>query len=119
MIYWLEILQEDKTMKYQICYIDKSVRGVSSQTLESFSEFQEFRKRYHQLHQNPIAFHIQGVSVYRTSKDELHEIVLMDKDRNFILMYKSTEFGIDALISLTLGSHFDVLDSSLFYDIVD
>lgn len=106
-------------MKYEICYLDKTVRGVFNQTLETFSEFQEFRKRYHQLHQNPIAFHIQGVSVRRTSEDELHEIVLIDKIRNFILMYKSTEFGIDALISLTLGSHFDVLDSSLFYEIVD
>lgn len=106
-------------MKYEICYLDKTVRGVSNQTLETFSEFQEFRKRYHKLCQNPIAFHIQGVSVYRTSEDELHEIILTDKDRNFILMYKSTEFGIDALIGLTLGSNFDVLDSSMYYGIVD
>ena len=102
-------------MKYEICYIDKTGKNFP-QKLETFSEFQEFKDRYLQLYRKPLDFLIQGVSVYRTSEDELHEIVLMDKDKNFILMYKSTEFGIDTLISLTVGSNFEVLDSSIYYD---
>lgn len=102
-------------MKYEICYIDKTGKNFP-QKLETFSEFQEFKDKYSQLYRKPLDFLIQGVSVYRTSEDELHEIVLMDKDKNFILMYKSTEFGIDTLISLTVGSNFEVLDSSIYYD---
>lgn len=102
-------------MKYEICYIDKTGKNFP-QKLETFSEFQEFKDKYLQLYRKPLDFLIQGVSVYRTSEDELHEIVLMDKDKNFILMYKSTEFGIDTLISLTVGSNFEVLDSSIYYD---
>lgn len=102
-------------MKYEICYIDKTGKNFP-QKLETFSKFQEFKDKYLQLCRKPLDFLIQGVSVYRTSEDELHEIVLMDKDKNFILMYKSTEFGIDALISLTVGSNFEILDSSIYYD---
>lgn len=102
-------------MKYEICYIDKTGKNFP-QKLETFSEFQEFKDKYLRLYRKPLDFLIQGVSVYRTSEDELHEIVLMDKDKNFILMYKSTEFGIDTLISLTVGSNFEVLDSSIYYD---
>ena len=102
-------------MKYEICYIDKTSKNFQ-QKLETFSEFQDFKIRYQYLLKKPLHFFVEGVSIYRTSKDELHEIVLIDKEKNFILMYKSTEFGIDALISLISGSNLEVLNSSIYYD---
>lgn len=105
-------------MKYEICHIYKTGKGFAQQ-LETFSEFQEFRKRYQSLLQNSRSFYIQGISVYRTDEDELHEVVLTNKETNSILMYKSTEEGIEYLMSLALGTHLEVLDSSLYYGIVD
>nr|DAY41712.1 MAG TPA: hypothetical protein [Caudoviricetes sp.] len=103
-------------MKYEICYIDKTNRKKFQQHLDTFSEFQEFRKRYAELYQNQGAFYIDGVSVYRSHKDELHEIILINKEKKSLLMYKSTKDGIEDLMSLLLGAHLKVLDSSLYYD---
>lgn len=102
-------------MKYEICYIDKTGKNFP-QELETFSEFQEFKDKYLQLYSKPLDFLIQGVSVYRTSRDELHGVVFINKETNSILMYKSTEDGIENLMSLALGTHLEVLDSSLYYD---
>lgn len=102
-------------MKYEICYIDKTSKEFQ-QKLEYFSEFQEFKRQYEYLLQNRLAFYMQGISVYRTNKSELHEIVLNDKEKNIIMMYKSTKVGIESLMSLSLGTHLEVLDSSLYYD---
>lgn len=102
-------------MKYQICYIDKTGKNFP-QKLEEFSEFQEFRNKYLQLRQKPLAFFVEGVSVYRSNKDELHEIILINKEKKSLLMYKSTKEGIEDLMSLLLGAHLKVLDSSLYYD---
>ena len=103
-------------MKYEICYIRKDGEYFQ-QELETFSEFQAFKLRYQQLQQSPLFFHMQGISVVRTNSNELHEIVIIDRSKDVILMYRSTESGINTLVDLILGeSHIEVLDSSLNYE---
>lgn len=102
-------------MKYQICYIDKTGKNFP-QKLEEFSRFQDFKDRYLQLRQKPLAFFVDGVSVYRSHKDELHEVIFINKEKKSLLMYKSNKEGIEDLMSLAVGTHLEVLDSSLYYD---
>ena len=103
-------------MKYEICYIRKDGEYFH-QELETFSEFQAFKLRYQQLQQSPLFFHMQGISVIRTDSTELHEVVIIDRNKDVILMYRSTESGINTLIDLILEeSYIEVLDSSLYYD---
>lgn len=103
-------------MKYEICYIDKTTPRGFIQILEKFLDFQEFRNKYLQLRQKPLSFFVEGVSVYRSSKDELHEVIFINKEKKSLLMYKSNKEGIEDLMSLALGTHLEVLDSSLYYD---
>lgn len=103
-------------MHYETCYIDKSGKNFS-QVLEEFTDFPEFRDRYQTLQRNSLKYFIEGVSVMRTDLEELHEIILISKDKKSILNYKSTEIGIATLIDNVEKLNFKVLDSSTYYKI--
>lgn len=101
-------------MKYEICYIDKS--ESNNQKLEYFSDFQKFRNRYMYL-KGKRWFAIEGVSVIRSDKDELHEAVFINLSEEILISYKSTELGVSVLIDNMRASGFSLLDSSIYYKV--
>lgn len=101
-------------MKYEICYVDKV--DNNAQKLEIFSDFQKFRNRYIDL-KNKLWFTVEGVSVIRSDKDELHEAVFINLSEEVLISYKSTELGVNILIDNMKASGFNLLDSSIYYKV--
>lgn len=101
-------------MKYEICYVDKV--DNNAQKLEIFSDFQKFRNRYIDL-KNKLWFTVEGVSVIRLDKDELHEAVFINLSEEVLISYKSTELGVNILIDNMKASGFNLLDSSIYYKV--
>ena len=101
-------------MKYEICYVDKV--DNNDQKLEIFSDFQKFRNRYIDL-KNKLWFTVEGVSVIRSDKDELHEAVFINLSEEVLISYKSTELGVNILIDNMKASGFNLLDSSIYYKV--
>ena len=101
-------------MKYEIRYIDKS--ESNNQKLEYFSDFQKFRNKYMDL-KGKRWFAIDGVSVIRSDKDELHEAIFINLSEEVLISYKSTELGISILIDQMTVLGFNLLDSSIYYKV--
>lgn len=101
-------------MKYEICYVDKA--DNNAQKLEIFSDFQKFRNRYIDL-KGKLWFTVEGVSVIRSDKDELHEAIFINLSEEVLISYKSTELGVSVLIDNMRASGFSLLDSSIYYKV--
>lgn len=101
-------------MKYEICYVDKV--DNNAQKLEIFSDFQKFRNRYIDL-KSKLWFTVEGVSVIRSDKDELHEAIFINLSEEVLISYKSTELGVSVLIDSMKASGFNLLDSSIYYKV--
>lgn len=101
-------------MKYEICYVDKT--DSYTQKLEIFSDFQKFRNRYIDL-KSKLWFTVDGVSVIRSDKDELHEAIFINLSEEVLISYKSTELGVSVLIDNMRASGFSLLDSSIYYKV--
>ena len=108
------IYNKGKNMKYEICYVDKA--DNNAQKLEIFSDFQKFRNRYIDL-KGKLWFTVEGVSVIRSDKDELHEAIFINLSEEVLISYKSTELGVSVLIDSMKASGFNLLDSSIYYKV--